>query len=132
MAAARHAEHPGIALQLGIALRESGEDAEALVALQRAVEQKPDYAEAHLRLAECLRELERREEALRSLSNAVRLAPGSLAAWLAMAKLRLEMGDPEAARDAVEKAARLAEDDPEVVRLRRQLRSGPANSSSQP
>ncbi|WP_405240487.1 tetratricopeptide repeat-containing sulfotransferase family protein [Lentisalinibacter orientalis] len=64
--------HPNAAvprLQLGLALRETGDDEAALATLRRAVDAKPDFADAWLALADLLTALERTAEADRAFAG---------------------------------------------------------------
>jgi len=66
--------HPSAAvprLQLGLALRETGDDGAALATLRRAVDAKPDFADAWLALADLLTALERTSEADRAFAGYV-------------------------------------------------------------
>jgi len=64
-----HPNAPVPRLQLGLALREAGDDEAALATLRRAVDAKPDFADAWLALADLLTALERTEEADRAFAG---------------------------------------------------------------
>jgi tetratricopeptide (TPR) repeat protein len=64
-----HPNAPAPRLQLGLALREAGDDEAALATLRRAVDAKPDFADAWLALADLLTALERTEEADRAFAG---------------------------------------------------------------
>ncbi|WP_405242390.1 tetratricopeptide repeat-containing sulfotransferase family protein [Lentisalinibacter salinarum] len=64
-----HPNAPAPRLQLGLALRETGDDEAALATLRRAVDAKPDFADAWLALADLLTALERTDEADRAFGG---------------------------------------------------------------
>ena len=63
-------------LQLGTALAEAGQLAEALGQLQRSVALDPSLVRGHIRLGNLLRELSRTGEALEAFGRALELRPG--------------------------------------------------------
>jgi tetratricopeptide (TPR) repeat protein len=98
---------PSATLELGRALYAAGSDAEALIALERALARDPADAAAHLYRGLVLRRLGRAQEAETALAEAARLAPELAAETLLLRALsRLETGDEAAAegflRDSIE------------------------------
>lgn len=92
---------------LGVVLSIEGEDVEgALTAYRRALELRPNYAPAHLRLGDLLAGADRLEEAERAYRRALELAPELAPAELGLGRTLLRRGDAEAAVGHLERARR--------------------------
>lgn len=86
-------------LNLAIALRRAGKNAEALVPLTRAVESRPNFAAAWLERAEILSTLGRREAAIADLRRTLAIDPGQRRGYDLIARLFTELAQrDEAAR----------------------------------
>lgn len=92
---------------LGVVLSVEGEDVEgALTAYRRALELRPNYAPAHLRLGDLLAGADRLDEAERAYRRALELAPELAPAELGLGRTLLRRGDAEAAVGHLERARR--------------------------
>lgn len=79
---------------LGDVLSVVGTDLEAAArAFERAIELRPEYAPAHMRLGRVLVARGQREEAAEQLEHALELAPDLQPARLGLAQIRLAQGD---------------------------------------
>jgi len=73
--------NPELNLNQGLLFSEEGRHEEALASYNRAIELKPDYAEAWSNRGVALGDLRRHEEALASYERAIELKPDYAEAW---------------------------------------------------
>jgi predicted O-linked N-acetylglucosamine transferase (SPINDLY family) len=99
----------------GTAALLAGRMDEALVALRRAVELKPDLPEAHYNLGAVYRTLGNRDEALAAYRRAAELAPGFAAAHVDVGSVLRERRDYEDAERSLRTALALQPDHPEAL-----------------
>lgn len=92
LAKARRQRMPthALALELGLALLQTGQYAEAAAQLSLALRSFPDMAVLHHSLGLAQLELGAVAEAEQALERAVQLSPGVAASWLALAELQLD------------------------------------------
>lgn len=89
---------------LGNALRDAQELDDAVLAYRRAVELKPDYADAHNNLGNALRETGDAASALMSCARAIELKPGYAEAFNNLGNALKDLGELDAAIAAYGKA----------------------------
>jgi tetratricopeptide (TPR) repeat protein len=95
---------------------------EAVGLLRRAIELKPNDAEAHLFLGRALLALGRREAAIKALRVPVATRPEYFRGYLHLAEALMEDGQLAEARQHLRRAAQLApRDDPDLAAVRRRL-----------
>ncbi len=95
---------PQIHNNLGHALGALGKPESAVIALQRAIERKPDYAEALFNLGFALANLERFDEAEVKYRQAIKVDPRCAGAYNNLGILLKEKGRFTEAREAFERA----------------------------
>jgi YaiO family outer membrane protein len=106
--------------QAGIAARRSGDPAEALRRLERALESEPDNSDIHLQIGLAQLALGRLDEAEAAFRRTLELAPDYEDARLGLARVALRRGDGAAAKAELDRVARGGA---EVRLLRRQIAS---------
>ena len=94
----------------------SGTPAKAIVHLQRAIREQPDYFEAHNNLGVQYQKLRQWDQAIQSYRRAIELRPGSAKAYINLATVYLEQGQIQPAVDSLV-AARKAEPGSAYVHL---------------
>ena len=82
----------------------SGSPAKAIVHLQRAVREQPDYFEAHNNLGVQYQKLRQWDQAIQSYRRAIELRPSSAKAHVNLAAVFLEQGQIQPAMDSLEAA----------------------------
>jgi O-antigen ligase len=92
--------------------------AEALAALQLALEATPGSFRAELRASQMLRREKRPADAARAARAAMAIEPGAPNAWTALAAADLEAGEATTARHDADQALRLLQDNPFALHLR--------------
>lgn len=115
-AVAAEPANAGFQLALGIGLRETGDLAAALPALERAIELAPTQPEAHYQRVETLLALERQPQAVESLRA---LATGTIQPLRAKSRLAdalLAMGEPQRAADILRELAALPDAPRDITR----------------
>lgn len=93
-----------------------GSPAKAIVHLQRAIREQPDYFEAHNNLGVQYQKLRQWNEAIQSYRRAIELRPSSAKAYVNLAVVLLELGQIQPALDNLE-AARKADPGSAFVHL---------------
>ena len=78
---------------MGVTLWQQGEFAEAVEQLRKAVELKPDYAEAYYTMGSVLKQMNQLPEAAQALREAIRLQPTFAGAHTTLAAVLRQMGD---------------------------------------
>jgi serine/threonine protein kinase/tetratricopeptide (TPR) repeat protein len=101
-------ESPSVWHNLGLALYDNGELAEAVTALQRAIAFKPDYAEAHNSLGTAFHDAARPDEAIAEFREAIRLKNNYAEAHCNICLSLLDKGRVEEAIAECRKALRIA------------------------
>lgn len=107
------AEHPKRAethYNRGLILLQENRPKEALAALQRALELRPNLASAALYLGHIHRQLGDLSHAVEGFRRALAIEPRSARAYVALAKALAEAGDPAAARRTLRQALDVADD----------------------
>jgi len=94
----------------------SGSPAKAIVHLQRAIREQPDYFEAHNNLGVQYQKLRQWDQSIQSYRRAIELRPNSAKAHVNLAAVFLEQGQIQPAVDSLE-AARKAEPGSAYVHL---------------
>ncbi|MCH7812679.1 MAG: tetratricopeptide repeat protein, partial [Planctomycetes bacterium] len=95
-----------------VVLEELGADLASIeAAFTRAIELRPDYVAAHVRLADALARRGVLESAQAAYRKAVRLDPELVAAHRGLGQVSLSMDDPLAAIEHFQRALKLAPDD---------------------
>ncbi|MHC4404231.1 MAG: tetratricopeptide repeat protein [Planctomycetota bacterium] len=110
--------------ELGVALLEQGQDAEAEAHFTKLIELNPEFPHAHSNLGNSLARQGKYQEAIASLREALRLTPEHAASHLILSKVLSEFGHAE---EAAVHLARAREFAPEVVGARRALEQGDAS-----
>jgi protein O-GlcNAc transferase len=87
---------------LALTLRDSGDHAEAARYLDRVVQRRPQFAEAHGNLGMVLMELGRADQALAAYTTALRLNPGLSVVWYNLGNLWRDRGDFAQAKSCYE------------------------------
>ena len=106
--AVQHApDNAGIHCELGLALADSQQDAEAISSYQRALSILPTYGDAALNLAAALDRLERYEEALEWARLSAELLPNSPIAHFNLANVHRTLGSLDTAASEFEAAISL-------------------------
>jgi len=82
----------------------SGSPAKAIVHLQRAIREQPDYFEAHNNLGVQYQKLRQWDQAIQSYRRAIELRPSSAQAHVNLATVFLEQGQIQPAMDSLEAA----------------------------
>lgn len=95
---------------LGVAMTSMGRDAEAIRALQRAIELDPDYLPAQLRLAKLLRTVGNWDGSREIYRTLVRRHPDSARAHYGLGRVQFAGGETQAALKSYQTASRLAPD----------------------
>jgi Flp pilus assembly protein TadD len=93
---------------LGIALVNTGQPAEAVAHFEQALRLNPRSADAHYNLANALAQLHRMPEAIRHYEEALRLQPASADAHCNLGNALLELGQTAAALEHFAAAVRLS------------------------
>ena len=88
---------------------------EALVALQRAVERKPDYPDAHYNLGAVWRSLGKEEAALAAYRRAAELAPGFAQVHADIGSVLRQLRELEEAERSLRRALELQPDHPDAL-----------------
>jgi protein O-GlcNAc transferase len=105
-------EEPNATYLLGVTLHQMRRPDEAIPLLERAIVQRPDFADAHNNLGEALRAAKRPADAMARYERALALAPGHPAYLANLSHARLagrdNAGAIEAARQAIAAEAGLA------------------------
>ena len=99
---------------LGAALHDQGQWAEALASLRRALQFRPDDPEALVDAADALKALGRARDAVPLYQRALQVQPRSLEAQNNLGNAFLELSDFAAAAAAFRRALQLKPDDPQV------------------
>jgi tetratricopeptide (TPR) repeat protein len=105
-------------LNVGEELVRTGQPVEAILLLQKAVKESPNYAPAHFNLGVAFNQAGRKEEALEEFDSAIKLRPDYFDAQAAMALTLLETGRPLGAVKHFREAARIR---PDMVGIHRDL-----------
>jgi Flp pilus assembly protein TadD len=108
-------------IQLGLALHCLERWQEAAATLERAIELKPDFAQAHLNLAAARARSGDSAGAIRAYRDALRCNPGDVNTHMALAQELANAGDLKGAADHVHRAAALSPNDPRIPQAREQL-----------
>jgi tetratricopeptide (TPR) repeat protein len=103
-------ESPGVCVNLGKALGENGEQAEAVAAFQRAIALKRDYAEAHYNLGNALAARGHLDEAIAEYREALRLKPELAEAHCNLGNFLARKGQLDEAIAECREALRLKKD----------------------
>ena len=93
----------------------AGQLEQALEAVERALQLKPDYVNATILKAQILVKMERKEEAIQLLQQATRSHPDNLDVRFSYARLLVDQKDIEAARDQFDKIVRLDPDNADAL-----------------
>ena len=88
---------------------------------EKAIELKPDFAQAHLNLAVARARSGDSTGAIRSYRDALRCNPGDVNTHMALAQELANAGDPKAAAEHVQRAAVLSPNDLRIPQAREQL-----------
>jgi tetratricopeptide (TPR) repeat protein/ADP-heptose:LPS heptosyltransferase len=97
----------GIHCELGLALADSGQDADAIAHYRRAFENNPQYGDAALNLAAALDRLEQYEAALEWAQRAADLLPTNPITHFNLANVQRALGKLDAASTAIQAAIAL-------------------------
>jgi predicted O-linked N-acetylglucosamine transferase (SPINDLY family) len=108
----QHPDDADARLQLGTALAESGQLAEALGHLQRSVELDPSLVRGHIRLGNLLRELSRTGEAVEAYGCALELRPGDPFILSNLGNAWLDLSEISRAIDCYRESLRIYPDAP--------------------
>ena len=95
---------------LGVALREQGDDAEAVYQLEQAIHLRPSYVDARCYLAAELNRRGHSDEAIQQLQEAIRIDPESWNARNTLGEILSENGRPTEALSQYQEAVRLNPD----------------------
>src|SRR5439155_908686 len=106
--------YPEAHSNLGNALRELGQPAEAVASYREALRLRPNYPDAHCNLSNALRDLGRPAEAAASCRAALRLRPDYPEAHRNLGNALRELGQPVEAAAAYRDALRLRPDYPDA------------------
>ena len=94
----------------GMILRELGELKEAEIYTRKALEQKPDFAEAHVNLGNILRDFGHLQQAELSMRKAIELKPNLANAYSNLGTILKDLGQSQEARISLLKAIELNPD----------------------
>jgi cytochrome c-type biogenesis protein CcmH/NrfG len=86
----------------------SGSPEKAIVELQRAIREQPDYFEAHNNLGVQYQKLRQWDQAIQSYRRAIELRPNSSKAYVNLAAVLLERAEIQPATDTLEAARKVA------------------------
>jgi tetratricopeptide (TPR) repeat protein len=100
---------------LGTLLQQDRRIEEAEHALRKAIQQNPQYVEAHNNLAQLLFAEKSEVEALRILGDALKFAPDNVQTLLLTAKIQLKRNNLPAAEQATRFALKVEEDNAEAL-----------------
>jgi tetratricopeptide (TPR) repeat protein len=97
--------------RLGNAYYMGGENISAQEVLQKAIDKKPDYGQAHLMLGDIYVEELKLEEAQREYEKVIEIEPKLASAHIALANLYIEIGKKEKAINEYKTAIQLGQKD---------------------
>src|SRR5690606_38591468 len=94
---------------------EQGRYEEALASLERAIEIRPDYVPARVRLGRALMGLERWEEAVQALEKTVEVEPRHPQPHLLLSQLYFRLGDRKRAAEEKRLSLELRRENPTLM-----------------
>ena len=110
----KHPDQTQMNYSLGLLLAEMQDYDQAIVYLQKAVEEVPDHARAHYNLGQLLDFKNKTDEAAYHLSRAVELEPGNLDLLMALAEFYLKHEEFGEAKTVVLRIRAINPSDPTI------------------